>query len=89
MVEENTIACEHVVSVTVLLYNPEAILLSHSVRRIGMERRILILRNLFHLTIELRCGGLIDAACVSKTTDAHCLQDTQHTHGINISRVFR
>ena len=53
MIEENTVASEHVVSVPVLLHNPEAILLGHSIRRIGVERCILILRNLLHLTIEL------------------------------------
>ena len=54
-----------------------------------MERSLLILRHFLHLAIELRCGSLIDTACLSETKLAHSLQHTKHTHGIHIGRKLR
>ena len=53
MVEENTRAAEHIVSLTILLHDPEAILFCHCVWRIRMERRILVLWHFLHLSIQL------------------------------------
>ena len=64
VVEEDARAAVHIVSLAILLDNPEAVLLGHSVWRVGMERRVLVLGNLFHLAIKLRRRGLIDAARV-------------------------
>ena len=55
MIEEDTRAAEHIISLTILLDNPETILLGNSVWRIRVEWSVLVLRNLFYLTVELRC----------------------------------
>ena len=67
VVEENAVAGKHIVGVAILLHDPEAILLGHGIGRIRMERRVLVLRHLFHLAIELGGGSLIDAAAVRET----------------------
>ena len=53
MIEEDTRAAEHIISLTILLDNPETILLGNSVWRIRVEWSILVLRNLFYLTVKL------------------------------------
>ena len=54
-----------------------------------MERRVLVLRYLFHLAIEFGCGSLIDAAAVCETQLTHSLQDAEHTDGIHVGGIFR
>ena len=53
VVEQDAGAAEHFVGLTIFLDYPEAILLGNSIRAIGMERCILVLRNFFYFTIEL------------------------------------
>ena len=89
VVEENTVAGKHVISISILLHDPKAILLGHSIGRIGMERRVFILRHLFHLAIELGGGRLIDAATVREIQLSHSLQDAEHTDGIHVGGIFR
>ena len=53
-----------------------------------MERRVLVLRHLFHLAIELGSGSLIDAAAVGETQLAHSFQDAEHTDGIHVGSIL-
>ena len=53
MVEENTRAAIHAVGFTILLDNPEAILLGHCIRAVGMEGGVLVLRHFLYLSIKL------------------------------------
>jgi hypothetical protein len=53
MIEEDTRAAEHIICLTILLDNPETILLGNSVWRIRVEWSVLVLRNLFYLTVKL------------------------------------
>ena len=86
MVEKDARAAEHIICLTVLLYNPIAIEFSHSVRGIGMERCILVLRHFFDLSIKLGSGSLVDATRILKMIGSHGLEDTKHTRSIDISR---
>ena len=89
MVEKDTRAAEHVISLTIFLHNPEAVLLSYGVRRIRMERSVLVLRNLLHLAVKLRSRSLIHTASLGQSTLADCLKDAKHTGGIHISSKLR
>jgi hypothetical protein len=89
MIEEDTRAAEHIVSLTILLDNPETVLLSYGVWRIWVEWCILVLRNLLYLAIKLGCGSLIHTAGLLQTTLADSLQDTEHTCSIYIGCKLR
>ena len=89
VIEEDTRAAEHVVCLAILLDNPETILLGNSVWRIRVEWSVLVLRNLFYLTVELRCWSLIHAAGLLQTALADSLQDAEHTGSIYICCKLR
>ena len=86
VVEQDAVAAEHIVTLTVVLHNPEAVKLRHTVGAAGVEGRRLLLRNLLHESVQLGGRGLIDAALVGQTRDAHRLQQAQHAHGVGIGR---
>ena len=55
MVKQDTVYRKHAIRLTVLLDDPEAILLCNCIRAVRMERSCLALRNLLHLAVKLRC----------------------------------
>lgn len=78
MIEEDTVACEHVISIAVLTHDPVAILLGHSIRRVGMEWRVLVLRNFLYFPVELRGRSLVDAAGIGQPCLTNSLKDAQY-----------
>ena len=54
-----------------------------------MERSLLVLRDLLHLTVKLRSRSLIYTAAVGQSTLAHSLEHTQHTRCVNVGRELR
>ena len=84
VVEENARAAEHVVSLAVLLDDPEAVLLGDSVGAVGVERGVLVLGHFLDLAVELGRGRLVDAAGVFQTAQAHSFQHAQHTGSIDV-----
>ena len=89
MVEQDARAAEHVVGLTVLLDNPEAVKLGYSVGTVRMERGVLVLWNLLYLAVELAGAGLVDAGCLLASGNAHRLDETQGAHGIGLGSIFR
>lgn len=89
VVEQNTRAAEHVVGLAVLLDNPVAVELRHGIGAIGVERGLLVLRNLLDLAVELRGRSLVNAAGLGQTAQTHGLENTQHTRGIDIGGELR
>ena len=89
VVEEDTRATEHIICLTILLDNPMSIKLGYSIRTIGMEGGILILRNLFNLTIKFRGRGLVDMAGISQATKTDSLEDAKNTRSIYVSGELR
>ena len=89
MVEENSRAAEHVIGLTIFLDNPEAIQFGNCIRAVRMERRILILRNLLHLSVELRCRCLVHSASPGQPALTYSLKHAQHAHSVSIGRIFR
>ena len=84
MIEEDAGAREHAVRLTVLLHDPEPVLLGDCVRGIRMERSHLVLRHLLDLAVELAGRGLIDAAGLGESAQTHRLEDAQHTGRVDV-----
>ena len=86
MIEKDTRAAEHAISLTVFLHNPESIQLGHCIGAIRMERRVLVLGHLLYLAVKFRGGSLIDTAGLFQTTGTHGLQHTQHARSVHVCR---
>ena len=88
MVEQDPVDSKHAVSIAVLLDHPEAVLLGHSIRRVGVERGGLALGNLLDLAVQLRGRSLIHLAGLGQTADADSLQHAQNAQCVHIAGVF-
>ena len=88
MVEEDTVAAEHVIGFAVFLDDPETVKLGDSIRGVGMEGRLFALWDSFHLAVKLRSGCLINAAGISDAAHAYSLKDAQHTGRIDVGCIF-
>ena len=86
VVEQDAAAAEHIVGLTVLLDNPEAVEFGHGIGAVGMEGGVLVLGNLLYLAVELGGAGLIDAAGLLQVAGTHGLEHAEHTGGIDIGR---
>ena len=89
MVKQDTRTAEHIISLTILFDNPKSIELSHCIRAVWVEWSLFVLRNLFYLTIQLRCRSLINATSFGQTTLADGFKNAKHTGGIYIGCKFR
>ena len=87
MVEQYPIAGVKVVRFPVILRDPEAVLLCNRVRTARIKRRGLTLRNLLHLSIEFRSGGLVEAGVHTGLFD--CVEQPQSPDRIGLRRVLR
>ncbi len=88
MVEQDPVAGEHSVRLTVIHRDPVAVELGDAVRRTRIERRRLLLRNLLHQAIQLGCGGLIKSRVPLHAEDADRLEKPEHAEGIRVRGVF-
>ena len=84
VIEEDARAAIHAVCLAILLHYPIAIELCHSIGRIGVEGRVLVLRHLLHLAVELARGGLVDATRLAQPASTHSFEHTQNAHCIHI-----
>lgn len=89
VVEQDARAAEHVVGLAVLLDDPIAVEFGHGVGAVGVERGLLVLRDLLHLAVELRGRSLVDAAGLGQPAQANGLQDTQHARCIDVGGELR
>ena len=88
MVEQDAVDSKHTVSIAVLLDHPEAVLLGHSIRRVGVERSGLALGNLLDLAVQLRGRSLIHLAGLGQTADTDGLQHAQNAQCVHIAGVL-
>ena len=88
MVEEDARTAEHAVGLAVLLHNPVAVEFGHGIGAVGMEGRLLVLRNLFDFSVQFGGRGLVDAARLSQSAQTYGLEHTEHTRGIDVGRKF-
>ena len=74
VVEEDAVGGVHVVGFAVVHHDPVGVLLGHTVRRARIEGRLLCLRNLSHLAVQLRGGRLVEASEVGEAAGADRVQ---------------
>ena len=89
MVEQDAVGGEHAVGLSVFLHDPEAVLLGHGVRAVGVEGRGLALGHLLHLAVELGGGCLVNLRLSDQAQDAHRLQNAQHADGVHVPGILR
>ena len=89
MVEQNAVTGIHAVGFTVVHGDPVRVQFRHRVRRTWVERGSLFLRNFLHQTVQLRGGCLVETGFLLKAEEANRFQQTQRTHCVNVSGVFR
>jgi hypothetical protein len=73
MVEQDTRATIHIISLAVFLHNPETIQFGHCIRAVRMERCVFILRHFFHLSVKFRSRSLIDTASIFQSAQTDSL----------------
>jgi hypothetical protein len=74
MVEENTIACEHVVCFTIILRDPERIQFCDAIRAARVEGCILILRHRLNEPIKLGRRCLVEPHMILEATGAYGIE---------------
>mmetsp|Transcript_84484 Transcript_84484/g.235302 ORF Transcript_84484/g.235302 Transcript_84484/m.235302 type:complete len:248 (-) Transcript_84484:147-890(-) len=88
VVEEDAVDAEHVVRLAVVLDNPKGVQLGHAVGRARVEGRRLGLRDLLHLAVELRGGGLVEAARLLEARRADGVEQAQRAQAVHVARVL-
>ena len=88
VVEEYAVYREHTVSLAVLLYHPEAVLLSDGVGAVRVERRSFALGNFLYLAVKLRGRSLIYLGLFLNAEHSYSLEYPQHAYSVNVARVF-
>ena len=88
MIEQNSVAAEHVIRIAIFTDNPVSVLLCHCIRAVRVERCGLPLRDFFDAPEQFRRRCLIDSACVCKTAQAHSLQDPEDAQRIDVRCVL-
>jgi hypothetical protein len=89
VVEENPIAGEHVVGLTIILGDPERIQLCDAVWAARVERSLFILRDGLYEAIKLGGRRLIEPHVVLEATGAHGVEQAQSTERVDIARILR
>ena len=89
VVEQNAVTGVHAVGFTVVHSDPVSVQFRYRVRRTWVERRGLFLWNFLHQAVQLRGRCLIETGFLLKTQEANRFQQTQRTHGVHVSGVFR
>src|SRR5690606_32194279 len=74
---------------TVVYGDPVGIQFGYRVRRTWVERGGLFLRDFLHQTVQFRGGCLVETGFLLKAEETNRFQQTQRTHRVNVSGVFR
>ena len=89
VVEQNAVTGIHAVGFTVVHGDPVGVQFCDRIRRTWVERRGLFLWDFLHQAVQLRGGCLVETGFLLKTQEADRFQQTQGTHGVHVSGVFR
>ena len=89
MVKQDTVYCKHVVSFSIFLGDPEAVLLCNCIGAVRVEWCCLSLGNLFYLAVQLGSGSLINLGLFGQTENADCLQNPQHADRVHVAGILR
>ena len=71
MVKQNAGTSEHIVCLTIFLYNPETIEFCDRIRAVWVKRGLFILRHFLHLAVKFRSRGLIEPASFDPNFHLH------------------
>ena len=88
MIEEDTVAGKHAVSLSVFLHHPEAILLCNRIWAEWVERCVFVLRNFLNLSVQLRSRSLVNTAGLIHAKHMYCLKDTKNAKRVHVSCIF-
>ena len=88
VVEQNAVRGVHAVGLAVVHHDPIGVELGGGVGTARIERRLLALRNLGRLAVELRRRRLIEAGLLGEPEQADRLQQPQRSERIGIGGVF-
>ena len=89
MIEQNPIACKHVVCFAIIDRDPEGIHFGYCIWGSWIKRRLFSLRHLLHQTIQLRSRCLIYSGFIFQTKDSNGFQQPQRTYTISIGNLLR
>ena len=89
VVEENTVASKHTISLTIVDDDPISVLFGNAIGRTRIERSRFSLGDLTYLTIKLRGGGLVELGEVNQATRANSIQQTESANTIGLGGVLR
>ena len=89
MVEEDTVACEHVVGFAIIFGDPERIQFCDAIGAARIEWGIFVLRDGLYKSIKLRSRRLVEPHVVLETTGAYGIEQAQGAEGINIACILR
>mmetsp|Transcript_12391 Transcript_12391/g.26985 ORF Transcript_12391/g.26985 Transcript_12391/m.26985 type:complete len:677 (+) Transcript_12391:166-2196(+) len=88
VVEEDAVHRVHVVRLSVVLDDPEAVELRHRVRGARVEGGRLLLRNLLHKAVQLGGRRLVEASRLLEADRADRLEDSQGAHAVGLCSVL-
>lgn len=88
VVEEDAIACVHVVRLAIILCDPKCIQLCDAVRAARIEGRVLVLRDSLHEPVKLGGRRLIEPHVVLEATGADGIEQTQGTERVDVARIL-
>ena len=89
MIKQNTVYGKHAIAFAVVLRNPEAVLLGHSVRWTRIERSRLLLWHFLHESEQFGRRSLIDACLLLHPEDTYGFQQAKCSESIRVGRIFR
>lgn len=88
VVEQDPIASVHPIRLPVVLADPERVEFRDTVRTPGIERSVLVLRDLLDETVELRGGGLVEADVFLETAGTDGVEETEGAEGVDVGGVL-
>ena len=88
VVEEDAIACVHVVRLAIILGDPKCIQLCDAVRAARIEGSVLVLRDGLYEPVKLGGRRLIEPHVVLEATGAHGIEQTQGTERVDVARIL-
>lgn len=89
MVEEDTVACEHVVGFAIIFGDPERIQFCDAIGAARVEWGIFVLRDGLYEPIKLRSRRLVEPHVVLETTGAYGIEQAQGAECVDIACILR
>ena len=89
MVEEDAVACEHVVGFAIIFSDPERIQFCDAIGAARVEWGIFVLRDGLYESIKLRSRRLVEPHVVLETTGAYGIEQAQGAEGVDIACILR